>query len=447
METSVSPSPTVPGAWPLLGHVPRLAPDPLAFFHHLRDHGPVVRIRLGNRPAYVVTRPDLVRRLHLADQKLFDKGGPLIEKSRLFLGNGLATCPAADHARQRPLMQPAFHPAQLSRYTAIMQECVAEVTGSWQPGQVIGLNEEMHRITAKVTSRTLISAVEARPAAAQIARALPEILRGLYWRMVIPGSLFPRIPLPVNRRFDHQMRLTRRVLDQVVSHYRATRTDYGDLLSMVITACEEEADPQQAIYDQVVTILMGGVETTAATLVWLLRLLDSHPHIRRKLLAEITGTLGGRPPGHSDLPDLPYTQQVITETVRMYPAGWIVSRSTTADVHWSEGHIPAGSDVFYSPYALHRDPELFPDPEAFVPDRWSPEQVTPAQRQAFFGFGVGRRKCIGDAFGVTEATIAVAAVLSHWHLEHAGPVTDRPLIGTLLMAPPTRMRVQRATHA
>ncbi|MFI1014783.1 cytochrome P450 [Streptomyces sp. NPDC020965] len=447
METSVSPSPIVPGAWPLLGHVPRLAPDPLAFFHHLRDHGPVVRIRLGNRPAYVVTRPHLVRRLHLADQRLFDKGGPLIEKSRLFLGNGLATCPAADHARQRPLMQPAFHSTQLSRYTGIMQECVAEVTGSWQPGQVISLNEEMHRITAKVTSRTLISAVEARPAAAQIARALPEILRGLYWRMVIPGSLFPRIPLPVNRRFDRQMRLTRHVLDQVVSHYRATTSDYGDLLSMVITACEEEDDPQQAIYDQVVTILMGGVETTAATLVWLLRLLDSHPHIRQELLAEITGTLGGRPPGHSDLHDLPYTQQVITETVRLYPAGWIVSRSTTADVHWSEGHIPAGSDVFYSPYALHRDPELFPDPEAFVPDRWSPEQVTPAQRQAFFGFGAGRRKCIGDVFGITEATIAVAAVLSSWHLEHAGPVTDRPLIGTLLMAPPTRMRVQRAVHA
>lgn len=447
METSVCPSPTVPGAWPLLGHVPRLAPDPLAFFHRLRDHGPVVRIRLGNRPAYVVTRPDLVRRLHLADQRLFDKGGPLIEKSRLFLGNGLATCPAADHARQRPLMQPAFHPTQLSRYAGIMQDCVAEVAGSWQPGQVINLNEEMHRITAKVTSRTLISAEQARPAAAQIARALPEILRGLYWRMVIPGGLFPRIPLPVNQRFDRQMRLTRHVLDEVVSHYRATTTDYGDLLSMVITACEEEADPRQAIYDQVVTILMGGVETTAATLVWLLRLLDSHPRIRRSVLAEIAGTLGGRPPDHSDLPDLPHTQQVITETVRLYPAGWIVSRSTTADVHWSEGHIPAGADVFYSPYALHRDPELFPDPEAFIPDRWSPERVTPAQRHGFFGFGVGRRKCVGDVFGITEATIALAAILSRWHLEHAGPVTDRPLIGTLLMAPPTHMRVRRAAHA
>lgn len=103
--------------------------------------------------------------------------------------------------------------------------------------------------------------------------------------------------------------------------------------------------------------------------------------------------------------------------------------------------------MFYSPYALHRDPEPFPDPEAFIPDRWSPEQVTPAQRQAFFGFGVGRRKCIGDVFGVTEATIAVAAILSRRHLEHDGPVTDRPLIGTLLMAPPTRMRVQPATPA
>ncbi len=439
MNPLASLPPAAPGAWPLLGHIPRLAPDPLAFFQRLRDHGPVVRIRLGSRPAYVVNSPDLVRRLHLADQKLFDKGGPLIEKSRLFLGNGLATCPAADHTRQRPLMQPAFHPDQLARYTGIMRHAVAEVIGSWQPGQVISLNEQMHRITADVTSRTLISAEHARPAAAQIARALPAVLRGLYWRMVVPGRLFPYIPLPVNRRFDDQMQRTRHLIDQVVSHYRATTTDHDDLLSMVIAACEQEPDPRQAIYDQVVTILMGGVETTATTLVWLLRLLDRHPPVHEKLLAEITATPGTRPP---DPADLPYTQQALIETLRLYPPGWIVSRSTTAEVHWHEGRIPAGADIFYSPYTLHRDPDPFPDPEAFVPERWSAERVTPAQRQGFFGFGLGRRKCIGDTFGLTEAAITVAAILGRWRLEHTGPMTARPLIGTLLMAPATRMRVR-----
>ncbi|MFJ8228492.1 cytochrome P450 [Streptomyces sp. NPDC094448] len=436
MDPRHSSPPTAPGAWPLLGHIPRLAPDPLVFFQRLRDQGPVVRIRLGGRPAYVVNSPDLVRRLYFTDQKLFDKGGPLIEKSRLFLGNGLATCPAADHIRQRPLMQPAFHPDRLAHYTSTMRRCVAEVVGSWQPGQVINLNEQMHRITAEVTSRTLISAEHARPAAARIARALPDILRGLYWRMVVPGRLFPRVPLPVNRRFDDQMRRTRHLIDQVVSHYRATPADYGDLLSMVIAACEQEPDPRRAVYDQVVTILMGGVETTATTLVWLLRLLDRHPPVHERLLAELASTPG------TNSADLHHTQQAITETLRLYPPGWIVSRSTTADVDWTEGRIPAGADVFYSPYALHRDPAPFPDPEVFDPDRWSTGRVTPAQRQGFFGFGLGRRKCIGDTFGLTEAAIAVAAILRRWRLEHTGPVTDRPVIGTLLMAPPTSMRIR-----
>ncbi|MFF1717770.1 cytochrome P450 [Streptomyces sviceus] len=433
---AAAPPPIAPGAVPILGHIPHLARNPLAFFQQLQRYGPLTRIRLGSRAAYVVTQPDLVRRMLIHDHKSFDKGGPLYDKVRAVTGNGLITCPAHEHSRQRPLMQPAFHPARFPRYTEIMRDSVAEVCDTWRPGQTVPLTQELLRLTALVTSRTLVSAPQGAPAAAQVAESFPAIAQGLYWRMMIPGSVFPKIPFPVNRRFDRHFALTRAALDDVITHYRTTEADYGDLLSMVVAACEEEPDPQEAVYDQVVTILAAGMETTAATTVWMLRLLSRHPHVMAKVQAELDDVLEGRLPGHDDIPLLPYTQNVLTETLRLYPSGWLVSRVATADVHWEAGHIPAGADVFFSPYALHRVPEIFPDPEFFDPDRWSPERATTVQRQGFLGFGAGRRKCIGDDFGITGATIAVATILSRWRLHHKR-TSSKPTPRIVLMPPPT----------
>jgi len=437
--------PAAPGAWPLLGHLPQLIASPLDFFQRMHRYGPVVRIRLGTRPAYVVTRPELVRRLLVADYDLFDKGGPFFEKARLLIGNGLITCPAADHIRQRPLMQPAFNRSRLPHCSDIIRDAVTEVTGSWQPGQVIRLEEQMLRITALMTSRTLISAEQGLAAATQIATSLPNISRGLYWRTVIPGKLFPKLPLAVNRRFDRDMARVHSAIEQVVSHYRATGGDQGDLLSTLVTAYEQdkqEADPQQAIHDQAVTVLTAGVDTTAATLVWALRVLAQHPHIAERLLTELREELDGRLPGYDDIPRLPYTQRVLTETLRLYSPGWMISRVTTAEVDWNEARIPAGADVFFSPYALHRDPAVYPDPGTFDPDRWAPERVTTEQRQGFLPFGGGRRKCIGEALGTAEMLMTLATVLSRWRLHHL-PGSAKPIMRMTLMPPLTRVRVER----
>ncbi|MFD9010385.1 cytochrome P450 [Streptomyces sp. NPDC059552] len=432
-----------PGAWPLLGHIPLMARSPLDFFQRLQGCGPVVRIRIGSRPAYVVTRPDLVRRLLTADQDVFDKGGTAFEKARIILGNGLATCPAADHAQQRPLLQPAFHHDRLQQYAVVFRDTAAEITGSFQPGRPFRLDEQVRRIATLAASRTLVSADQAAPVAAQISRAVPDLMQGVFWRMLMPGRLFPHLPLPLNRRFDQQMARTRAVLDPLVSHYRASKTDYGDLLSMVVAAFEHEKDPQQAVYDQVLTILMGAVETTASTVLWTLRLLDQHPHVAERMLTEIRQVLGERLPDHGDVARLPYTRCVMTETLRLYPPLWLLNRITTAPVAWSEGSIPAGADVYFSPYALHRDGEVFADPDRFDPDRWSPQRVTATQRQAFFALGAGRRKCIGDTFGMTEATIATVAIVNRWKLRYQDDTsTGRPALRMVLLAPPTTVRVE-----
>ncbi|WP_275462306.1 cytochrome P450 [Streptomyces noursei] len=434
---------TAPGAWPLIGHIARLAKDPLAFVGRLHDVAPVVRILLGPHEAFIVTRPDLVRRLLVADQDRFDKGGPVFDKMRLFLGNGLSTCPMADHSRQRALMQPGFHRTRIEHYADVVRDVLEEVTGAWWNGQMLRLEDEVHRVTALATTRSLVSSEQGLRAADQLAVAIPDIFQGLYWRMVIPSRLFPRIPLPVNRRFDRQTANVRRLVDDVVAHYRADGIDRGDLLSMLIPACETEQDPQQAIYDQAITILTAGVETAAGTIVQALRLLDQHPQYAQRLLDEADQALAGRAPGHADLPNLPYAHHVVTETLRLYPPTWLLSRVTLQHVDWNEGWIPAGSDVLFSPYALHRVAEVFPDPEAFDPDRWNRERVTTIQRQGFFALGAGRRKCIGDVFGINEAVIAVVSILSRWTLSFAQhPTTAKNTLRMLLMPPPSVVRVE-----
>ncbi|MFJ2811902.1 cytochrome P450 [Streptomyces sp. NPDC087294] len=449
-----APVPDAPGALPLVGHIPHMARSPLEFFKKLAALGPVTRIRIGSRPAYVVSRPNLVHRLHVGELDSFDKGGPLFEKVRHYVGNGLASCPAHDHVRQRPALQPAFQRSRIERYAEVMTESAAEVAGSWSEGDEIDLYQQMHRLTTLVISRTLISAEVAGPAAASIAESVPDIMSGVYWRMVVPGRWFPKLPIPVNRRYEEVDARVRKVVNEVVDTYRADGVDRGDLMSMVVAGCANEPDPHKAVYDQVVTFLTAGLESVASSLVYTLRLLDRHPEITARVLAEIEEALGDgeggelRAPGYGDMAKLKFTQNVLTEALRLFPPAWIVSRVATTDVNWEEGHIPEGAGVFFSPYIAHRDPEVFPDPEAFDPDRWGPDRVTTLQRQSYFSLGAGRRKCIGDVYGTVESTIALVTVLSRWKLTHRpGSENDQPSVTALLIPPRTLVRVEKAERS
>ncbi|MFJ9895954.1 cytochrome P450 [Streptomyces sp. NPDC091280] len=442
--------PDAPGGLPLLGHIPHIAQNPLAFFMGLQKVGPVVRVRIATHTSYVVNSPELARRLHTTDQDLFDKGGPVFDRVRPYVGNGLASCPAHDHARQRPAMQPAFQRGRIERYAEVMTATADEVTSSWRPGQTLDLYKEMHRLTTLVIGRTLISADQADPAARHIAQAVPDIMRGVYWRMIIPSRVFASLPIPVNRRYEEVTAHTRKVVDKVVDHYLADGSDYGDLLSMVVAACKDEPDPHSAVYDQVVTFLTAGLESVASSLTHTLRLLYRNPEVLGRLRAELQEVLGGgageepRLPGYDDMPRLRYTQNVITEGLRLYPPAWISSRVATEDIPWEQGGIPAGAGVFFSPYALHRDPSVFAAPDAFDPDRWSTERVTNVQRQGYFALGAGRRKCIGDVFGTVEATIALATILTRWRLLHPASSADaKPTVTALLLPPRTLVRVER----
>jgi len=416
---------TAPGSLPWISHPWQMLRRPLSFLTSLRPYGDIVKIRLGRDWAYLAQHPELIRQVLVTDPSTFDKGGLFIEKLRLLVGNGLATCPNKEHRRQRQLMQPAFHRDRLANYAAVMRDEASATADSWRSGQVVDVYKEMTSLTLSVVTRTLCVLKAAAKTAAELPRSLPVVLEGFYQQMLMPVGLMQTLPLPSNRRFNRALSRMQAAVVQIAEDYRKAGVDHGDLLSTLLAARDEdtgEGMTNSEIYDQVMTLLLAGTETSTATLTWAFHLLGEHPEVEERLHAEVDEVLAGRPASFDDVPKLSYTQRFITETVRLYPPGWIFTRRTTAEVELGGHRLAPGTTILISPYTLHRDPEFFPDPERFDPDRWLPDRAKTVPRGAMIPFSAGPRKCIGESFEMTEATIVLSTLAGRFRL--------RPIPGT-----------------
>lgn len=416
---AVPPIPNAPRALPLIGHVVPLLRDPLAFLNSLPALGELVRIRLGPLSVIVVCDPELTRQA-LLDDRVFDKGGPLYDRLREVIGDGVVSCRHDTHRRLRRLSQPAFHQARLADYAGTMTACLRETTDAWSPGQVLDVPAEMMTTSSRIITATLFSDALPVTAHGRLTDDVTTVVKSLYQRMFLIPPL-DRLPTPGNRAHLAARARLHGTVDRIIAERRADGADYGDLLSALVAAHDpEETRPGMTsaeISDTVVSFVLAGIESTAVTLSSALDLVARHPDVERRLHAEVDDVLAGAPATYADLPRLPLTERVVNETLRLRPPGWFFTRVVTADTHLGGHLLPAGTSVAYSPYLIHHRPDLHPDPEAFAPDRWDPAHPQPP-RHAFLPFAAGARKCIGDSFSMVEATLALATIAARWRLEH-----------------------------
>ncbi|WKU48687.1 cytochrome P450 [Streptomyces sp. VNUA116] len=421
--------PKAPGGLPMVGHALPLLRDPLAFLASLPALGELVQIGLGTQRAVVVCTADLTRRV-LLDSRTFDKGGPLYERVREVLGQGLGTCPYARHRRLRRLVQPAFHPARIKAYSPAIARQISSVTDAWQDGQSVDVSSQMTVSTSRALMATTFGTALSPQQTTHAGEDIKVITSVVYARMLQPAWL-RGLPLPGNRRFERANARIRETITAVAAGRRVhgtapacdpgKTTEHGSsLLSILLATQDTETDGQgmtdSELADELVTFFLAGIETTAILLAWALYLLARHPGIERRLHTEVDTVLAGRLPAHEDLPRLELTGRILTETLRLYPPVWLLTRTVTTDTPLAGWQIPAGTTIIWSPYLLHHDPSLYPDPENFDPDRW--KTSTPHQ-DSYLPFGTGARKCIGDTFALTEATLALAHIASHWQLRPA----------------------------
>lgn len=425
--------PVAGGGVPVLGHGWKLARDPLSFMSRLRDHGDVVRLKLGPKTVYAVTTPALTGAVALSPDYII--AGPLWESLEDLLGKeGVATANGPLHRRQRRTIQPAFKLDAIPAYGPIMAEEAYALVERWRSGEVLDVTAESFRVAVRVTARCLMrdSSMDAR--AERICDDLATLFSGMYQRMVIPLGPLYKVPLPANRKFNRALADLHVLVDEIVADRRASGQKPNDLLSDLLEAKDENGDPigEQEIHDQVIAILTPGSETVGATIMSLLLVLTEHPELGDKIRDEVKTVVGDRPVAFEDVRKLTYTANVVVETLRLYPAVWILTRRAVTDTELGGYRIPRGADVVYSPYAIQRDRRSYERHEEFDPDRWLPERAGDVPKYAMSPFSVGNRKCPSDHFSMAELTLTTAVVASAYRFDHAPGSDARPRIGITL---------------
>lgn len=410
-----------------------------------RRYGDVALFRMGKRRLYVLSHPDLVRDVLVAHHRNFIKSYAL-QRARVLLGHGLLTSENPLHMRQRRLAQPTFHRDRVAAMARTMVRYAEETAEGWRPGMEVDAGAEMNRLTLAIAGETLLGA-GVQDEADEIRVALTDAL-GLFNRLHNPfGELLDRIPVPGTIR----MRRARARLDatiyRAIAQRRASGDARDDLLGMLLAARDEEDDgagmTDEQLRDELLTLFLAGHETTANALAWTWHLLALHPDAEARLHDELRTVLGGRAPSAEDYPSLPFTRAVLAESMRIRPPAWTIGRQPLEDFSANGYLVRAGSIVLVSPWIVHRDPRWWPEPEAFRPERWmEPGFEASLPRFAYFPFGGGPRKCIGEGFAWMEGVLALATLARRWRLRLAPGAHVVPEARITLRPVGLRMRVE-----
>ncbi|MFF5408421.1 cytochrome P450 [Streptomyces misionensis] len=436
--------PTARGALPLVGHVPAVFRDALGFLSALPAEGDLVRLRLGPQSMVLVCSPELTRQL-LQDDRTFDKGGHIMDWVREIGGDGLASCPHSMHRRQRRLCQPSFQAQRYPAYSTVMAAEAEAAAAHWQDGQAFDTHRHIMKYASQAGVRAMFTTGVPDTSMERFPDDVATLLEGIVARAVLP-SFLTGLPTPGNRRYFQARARMHDTVAGIISDRRAGPSDHGDLLSSLLSATDSESQGDSRAFtdsevrDQVVTFLMAGTETTATTVSWALYLLARHPEIQEQVSDEIDEVLKGEAPAFDHLPDLELVDRVITETLRLYPAAWLNTRTTTRDTRLGGVGLPRGTSLMYSPYVIHHRPDVYEDPESFRPDRWLGTRPNPV---TYLPFGGGARKCIGERFAWTEIALFLATLVGRWRFTPADDRPVAPTIGLSLTPKKLRLRVTR----
>ena len=448
-RSAASRFPPGPRGYPVLGVLPHLRSNPIRTFLDAADrYGDLVHLKAGPYHGFLACDPADIKHVLQDNARNYHKS-PLYDRLRDSLGNGLLTSEDSFWLRQRRLAQPAFHRQRVKAMAGAMVDCTRQMLERWDGiasrGDAIDIVAEMMALTQAIIVRTMFS-TDLGATAAIVNRTWPIINRRIgetFWSTKLETSL----PLPANRRFWRALRELETVVYQIIADRRKTQRDESDLLSMFLAARDEETGAgmtDRQLRDEVVTMLLAGHETTSLALSWTYYLLSQHPEVEQGIADEVERVIGDGQPGFEHLDRLICTRRAIEESLRLYPPAWGFSRRALGDDGIGGYRVPKGALVFLIPFVIHRRPALWPNPDRFDPDRFTPEQEAQRPRFAYIPFGGGPRGCIGNQFAMVEAQLIVAAIAQRYRIElmRDQDIRPEPLI-TLRPAPGIRAIVRK----
>ncbi len=416
--------------------------NPIFLFQHLADtYGDIAHYKLGHHHIVFLNHPDYIREVLVVQNDNFIKERT-VQRTKMLLGEGMITSEGAQHRAQRLAAQPAFHRQRISDYAHVIVEEAARTRDSWQPGEDRDIAVDMMHLTLNVVARTLF-ATDLREEVYELAAAINRIM-GLYnFLIMLPAAEWlVHLRPPGLAAFVRARNRIDRVVYRMIDAHRQGGVDRGSLLDLMLGASPgNDADSREALRDQVITIFLAGYETVANALSWTWYLLSQNPDCELKFHHEVGTILKGAPPTMEDVPRLRYTEQVMAESLRLYPPAWAMGRYARDDFALGEFFLPARTTVLISQFITHRDARYFPDPLRFDPGRFSAERKAQRTKFTYFPFGAGARQCIGESFAWMEGALILATLAQKWKLRlvPGHRVEPQPLI---TLRPKYGMRMQ-----
>src|SRR5271170_6415130 len=434
MNSNGNRNPPGPKGMPVLGMALNLRRDPLAGMRQMaRDYGDIVSFHVLMRGRILLNRPDLINQVLVIQQGKFHKSELTRRITVRMLGQGLLISEGEFWRRQRRLAQPAFHRSRTNDYASTMLEIAQTHIRDWRDGEERNIALEMTALTLDIAVRTLFGTTlpgEAR----QVGHAMTFLMRYSLRRQRLPFRIPENWPTPANRRANKELEFIDSLVYRMISERRAegNNNHHTDLLALLMGAMDEDGSQmtQQQLHDETMTLFLAGHETTAQMLSWTWFALSENPAVEARLHEELHGVLGGRPAGAADFPRLPYLQGVMNEVLRLYPPAYILAREVVSPCEIDGYKLKVGSTVVVSQWITQRDSRYFDDPDAFRPERWLDGLENRLPPGAYFPFGDGPRRCIGQGFALLEAAIVTATLAQKFsfRMVPGHPVIPEPLV-------------------
>lgn len=431
-----------PGRRRLVGHALQMRKDGFAVMDAARGCGDIAVVWLGPKPAYIVSHPDLIRQLLTVEDRNLDKG-PLYENLARLIGVSIGTLIGSEHRKRRRIVTPAYLPNP-----ALMADVAYEVALSWNPGRVYDLAREMRRFSFTVMARTLFGDAIAADAEREFVDLLPIALTGIAKYLADPTGILKRLPTRDNRRINDALERLKAIIAGAVDDYRTSQGGADGILAALVEARDPDTGRPLAtaqIRNEAMVLMSAGSETVAGVLSYACEVMAYDAEIASRLRSEAADVLESLPIAPERLPELAFTERVVTELLRLYPPGALMSRRAIIDFDLGGHRIRAGAPLFFCPYLLHRRPELYPEPLRFDPDRWLPERAQLVPRHAFMPFGAGAHVCLGEKIAWQESIIAVATMARLWRLRPAGDRRPRSLLSPTLNLDAVNVTVEGLT--
>lgn len=426
-ELEAKPAASAPGpkGSVLVGELRAIAKDPLGLLMRcLDEHGDVVRIRMPGLEWFLVSHPDHVKHV-LVDHARNYVRGRSYDRFRLIADTSIVTTDGEQWRPLRRIAQPAFHRESVAGMAGMMTRCATEMVDRWaerlEPGRSFDLAAELHQLTLRIIGLALFSVDLQAETTHELGESVGIALE------YAAGSANPfrmpsAVPTPANRRFARAMKVFETFVFDTLAKRRESDEHPHDLMSMLLDAVDPETGEGLShvqIRNEMLTYLIAGHETSATTLTWAFYLLSRHPGVARRVDEELSRELGGRVPVVADLERLTQLDRVILETMRLYPAAFMLTREVVSEDRIGGFTIPAKAWVLLSSYVTHRRPDVWENPEGFDPERFTPEAVAGRAPCAYFPFFAGPHKCIGQALAMMEMRLILATVLQRCHLDLA----------------------------